>query len=759
MDNHSPVLAAEPAESVLNALAVAAAILRQRDGVLRFVNPAFVALLGYRSEDLVGQPWSDLCLQSSGGEFLAIRPGATRPAARNIAMRLRCKDGGRVEAHVSAAPCHYAGEACALLTVLNITEFKATERELRTREGRLRAILEVSQAGVGVIDPQGHFTFANRRMAEMFGYEPDEFLGTSYAEHLHADEQDTTQAKMAQLLSGAVDKLVVERHYRRKDGSSFWGLLSTGRTVDSDGGAEALVGVLTDITPRKQFEADLRSSEAKFALAFQEAPLLMVIARLPDGALLDVNEQFCAISGFTREEAVGKTALELGWTNPRDVERVRARLTAGGPIQDAHRIFRAKDGREIHGMYRSGRVTIGGVDCLLSTVVDITDKLRMEEELARAQKLESLGVLAGGIAHDFNNLLTGVLGNLSLALTQLGPDHPAQAAVLDCKTAATRAADLTGQLLTFARGGAPNRRPIATERIVQQAVPFALRGSNVKGVIELDRGLWLLDADEGQITQVLSNLLINAKQAMPAGGTVVISGHNVEHKEDWQGLKAGRYVCLSVSDSGPGIEESIADKIFDPYFTTKVGGTGLGLASVYSIVRRHGGQVQVRSKPQQGATFVICLPASDAPDEGQLTARSADVATNPAGLPILVMDDDALVRKVVGAMLVKLGYRPTMCTDGAVAIAEYRAAAAAGRPFAAVLLDLTVPGGMGGLQAAKHIRAGDPDAVLVVSSGYSNDEVLANCRAHGFVGAVSKPYTVQTLAIELSRVLGDRAPA
>ena len=319
---------------------------------------------------------------------------------------------------------------------------------------------------------------------------------------------------------------------------------------------------------------------------------------------------------------------------------------------------------------------------------DVTDWIRMERELLRAQKLESIGILAGGIAHDFNNILTGVLGNVSLARALSGPSDSIQDRLVEAEKALVRARDLTMQLLTFARGGMPVKKTASIRELIVDSASFVLRGSRAQCEFQIPDDLWPVEVDPGQICQVIQNLVLNADQAMPGGGTIAVWAANDDDGEGGAGA-----VRLSVRDQGIGIPEEHLERIFDPYFTTKPGGTGLGLATSYSIVRNHGGTLTVESRQGAGATFHVLLPAAKG---AVVPARGVDdVAVGGRGR-VLVMDDETLVRSVVEQILRHLGYEATTVADGAAAVAEYRQALEQGRRFELTLLDLTVPGGMGG---------------------------------------------------------------
>jgi signal transduction histidine kinase/ActR/RegA family two-component response regulator len=379
---------------------------------------------------------------------------------------------------------------------------------------------------------------------------------------------------------------------------------------------------------------------------------------------------------------------------------------------------------------------------------EIAHRERTEEELLRARKLESLGVLAGGIAHDFNNFLTVVQGNIEVAKAQLNSDQPAQEFLNQAANACQRAAFLSSQLLTFAKGGDPVRRVVSVAKLITDAVQLARTGSPVSIEVEIDKGLWCAEVDPGQIGQVLHNILLNAVQVMPAGGAVELRAENVIFPNSAD--HADPRVRISIRDYGPGISPEVRARMFDPYFTTKPGGSGLGLATAYAIVVKHGGYISVESTPGAGTVFTIDLPATFETPRPQTTV-AAPMQTGTERL--LVMDDDDALRILLQAVLTKLGYDVQTARDGAEAIALYKAAKAANSGFDAVLLDLTVIGGMGGAEAAAKLKEFDPSSKLIVSSGYSAAPVLSDFGEHGFDAVILKPWTVTEMSEVLRRVL------
>ncbi|HET6371588.1 MAG TPA: ATP-binding protein, partial [Nitrospiria bacterium] len=390
----------------------------------------------------------------------------------------------------------------------------------------------------------------------------------------------------------------------------------------------------------------------------------------------------------------------------------------------------------------------------VSVQEDVTERKRSEEELLRARKLESVGLLAGGIAHDFNNILTAILGNISLAKTALDPANPLCKRLNEAERATLRAKELSRQLLTFARGGAPVKKIASIAELLKDSAGFALRGSNVRSEFLLSDDLWPVEIDEGQINQVVHNLVINAQQAMPQGGMVRISAKNMNlGKQSGIPVKGGSYVEIKIEDSGTGIPAQIIDKIFDPYFTTKQKGSGLGLSTSYSIVKKHGGHIAVLSRMGEGSSFSLYLPAS--PGSAQLRRNVEEKPLTGSGR-ILLMDDEESVLETAGEMLRHLGYEVDLAKDGLEAIALYKKAMAALRPYRAVIVDLTIPGGMGGEETISSLLKVDPGVRAVVSSGYSNDPVMADFQSYGFADFIAKPYRIEEIGRVLNKVLRDK---
>jgi nitrogen-specific signal transduction histidine kinase/ActR/RegA family two-component response regulator len=390
---------------------------------------------------------------------------------------------------------------------------------------------------------------------------------------------------------------------------------------------------------------------------------------------------------------------------------------------------------------------------VIETISDITEKHLLEEERLKTQKLESIGTLAGGIAHDFNNMLQGIFGYISMAKMTLDQKKKSLAMLEQAEKALHQSVNLTTQLLTFSKGGKPAKKNLSLLPVIENAARFALSGSRSEYRISSAPDLRRVEADEGQLGQVIQNIVLNADQAMPLGGCVEIAAQNVSASDASlpRSIAGKDHVLITIQDSGVGIPEQYLGKIFDPYFTTKEKGSGLGLATSYSIIRNHRGLIDVRSEVGKGTDLFLYLPASEAVAE---ESPGAAVPGKTRTCRVLVMDDEKVVREVAGEILRALGHEAAFSENGEAALTMYREAMASAKPFDVVILDLTIRGGMGGLETLGKLLELDPGAKAVVSSGYSDDTALSKYREHGFRAFLKKPYNVKELQDTLSALLG-----
>jgi PAS domain S-box-containing protein len=505
---------------------------------------------------------------------------------------------------------------------------------------------------------------------------------------------------------------------------------------------------------RKRTEDALRDSEIRYR-TIAENTYDLICETTVTGAFLYVSPNFKEVLGYEPEELLGRTLFEF--IHPDDRRTATAEFERGiRTEQSGQTVFRYqhKNGewRWFESTGKDFRTAAGEIRAVI-VARDITERKKMEEERLRASKLESVGVLAGGIAHDFNNLLTTIVGYLSLAQLSVNPNDELYHRLATAEKAALRAKGLTQQLLTFAKGGAPVKKSTSIGEFLRESATFILRGSNVRCEFSLPPDLPAVDIDEGQISQVINNLVINAQQAMPSGGVLAIRGELVtigsEDAKVRLPLKSGRYIRILFEDHGIGILPEHLPKIFDPYFTTKQRGTGLGLATSYSIIKNHQGHISVKSEPGVGTTFAVYLPVS-----GQKAVKPLPEERPRAGSGrILVMDDEEAIRGLLVQILTLSGYETEVASDGAEAIARYKQAKKKRQPFDAVIMDLTIPGGMDGKETMKCLLDIDPQVKAIVSSGYANDPVMADYRQYGFMGVVVKPFKMVELTEVLHQVL------
>ena len=675
-----------------------------------------------------------------------VRDPPSEPVVMNI-------DGRRFKVIVTVLDSKSGEKLGTVLTLHDITQTERLTRNLRHSENRLRILYDYAPDAYFLIHEDGTITDCNKSAENLLGYSKNEIVG----DNLYS--QDIITSDYIRKATSCFHKRCSEEPFGLQEIS----LCHKDRTripveinafpVDMD--SEKLVLVLArDITERKQAEHALAESESRYRALIEDTPA-MICRFYPDGTLSFVNDAYCTYFDTPRDQLVGYNFFNFIPEDARDdVKEKYSALTTDNPCVTYEHKVKAPDGTIKWQMWTDRALfdAEGRVTEFQSVGQDITRVKMAEQELQKNQKLESLGVLAGGIAHDFNNILTGVVGNLSIA--KLKKEDPAELEDIleNAEKAAMRARDLTMQLLTFSRGGAPVREVACIADLIRECVKFASSGSNVRCSCDLPDNLRKVNMDEGQISQVLNNLVINAEQAMPDGGELTVKARNTVITENTDlPLEPGTYVAVSVRDRGAGIPDNILPNIFDPYFTTKESGNGLGLASVYSIIRKHDGHITVKSKPGQGSVFVFYLPASEESPCRKNTITT-DIWTGTG--TICIMDDEETVRDIAGRMLEELGYNVQTVCDGKELLEILEDSdLPPHKVFDVILMDLTIPGGMGGRETMKQLMQMDPDIKVIVSSGYSTSPLMANFREYGFKGRISKPYEIEEMSTVIKRVL------
>ena len=637
------------------------------------------------------------------------------------------------------------------------TKRRLAEVAVRKSEAMLNEAQHVAHIGSWELNIVSNVLVWSDEVFRIFEIDREKFGATyeAFLDTIHPDDRAIVAAAYTDSLKNRTPYEITHR-LLMSDGRVKYVHETSETFYDKSGRPLRSIGTVQDVTERKKAEEALRESERLLRESQLIAGLGSYVLDIPTSLLKtsDVLDKLLGIDESYERSLDGWLALVHPDDRTMIVAYLKEVIGQRRPFDKEYRIIRHNDKVE-RWVYGTGKLESDAQGCPLKlhgTIQDITDRKKLEEQLRQTQKLEAIGTLAGGIAHDFNNLLQGVFGYISIAKLNAANNDKSIAALEQAEKALHMSVNLTTQLLTFSKGGYPIRKKMSLEPVIEDSVRFALSGSSADYRINLDADLWNVEADEGQIGQVIQNIVLNADQAMPAGGTIVIAAKNVQSVKT--GIpklpQEGKYVEISIKDNGGGISDEYLSKIFDPYFTTKAKGSGLGLATCYSIIKNHGGVIHVSSKMDKGTTFYVYLPAIEA---GKEEPRPPELSHFVRKGRILFMDDDELIRNIAGDLIKTLGHEIELAEHGEEAIEKYKASMESGKPFDIVIIDLTIRGGIGGLETIERLVAVDPGIKAIVSSGYSDDAVVSDYRNYGFSARLAKPYNFQELSDTLNNLL------
>ncbi|MBL6996122.1 ABC transporter substrate-binding protein [Desulfobacula sp.] len=679
------------------------------------------------------------------------------------------------------------GIAIAILAVIlmwnrrlskEITERKQAEEALRKSEALHQEAQRVAKIGHWELDSPSGKPLWSEEVFHIFGLDPKK-SEPSFSAHvniIHDEDWDLLDHSIQELSTNGTP-FDIEFRILRPGGGIRWMHARGSANKNEDGSVARMFGTAQDITDRKQIEETLQESEAKYRRVSDNSPaVLYQFMMTPDGAFSFpyVSDVVEATIGISAEEIMKDSSKFLGMVHPEDQKMFQESIMKSvESLESFPLIFRCmKDGGEIWVETRGTPAPLADGGMLWDGfLLNITkrkqaeeEREKLQEEVLKARKLESLGTLAGGIAHDLNNLLFAVMGNISLAQDDLKPETGTSENLKEAEQACIKAKELSARLITFSKGGDPVKKMMSIKSLLKNTVISALSGSDIKPEISISDDIRQANIDEGQIKQVVRNIVANAKEAMDDNGQLTVSCENVDIAEEgYMTLSKGEYIKISFKDHGCGISKENLKKIFDPYFSTKdMGadkGQGLGLTICYSIIKKHGGLINVESKLETGSTFSIYLPAFLVKEPELQKSEEKPVAQKPVKKPaigtgkILLMDDEEAIRTLLGRVINRLGHDVESCIEGRETVEIYTNAMESKEPFDMVILDLTSKIGMGGQETMRRLLEIDPDVKGIIITGYSDDPVVANFRAYGFSGFVIKPTTMDELSEVINEVL------
>jgi PAS domain S-box-containing protein len=719
-------------------------------GKVFYRSPTYVKIDGYCDEERIGHSGFEKVHPDDLNKVKTLWRQIMQSPRMHIRSEFRTPHKDGTWRWLEAIAVNMLDDLCIqaiVITSRDVTARKRAEESLRESENRYRQLFESLPIGIGISDMQGRVLSSNPAMQLITGYDSESWNEVKLPDTFkNIDERN----KLIDVIQKNGFVREWEARLLRKNGEAYIALLNID-LIELNGEKVFLTNV-QDITERKKAEEQLVKTSERLSLATTSGRLGVWDWDLRNNTMV-WDDRMIELYGITRNTFPGTIDAWSNGLHTDDRQRAteESNLALAGK-KDFNTSFRVvhPDGTVKHikadGMVI--RAPDGSAIRMIGINRDISESVKIDEALRNAQKLESLGILAGGIAHDFNNLLGGIYGYIDLA-GESAKSKKVSLYLSKAMNTIERSRGLTRQLLTFAKGGAPVMAIGPLFPHIQETAQFALSGSNAACTFDIAQDLWPCDFDKNQIGQVVDNIIINAVQAMPDGGVITLSAENVTFCKDRHAtLGPGDYIRISFTDHGIGIPQEILPRIFDPFYTTKASGHGLGLATCYSIIKRHGGAIDVESEPGKGTAFHVFLPA----------ATGGDVAENGKTAPpfkgkgcFVVMDDEEVMRETIGGMLESLGYSVIYAKDGDEAIDAFSAKAK--RQIAGAIFDLTVPGGAGGKEAIVEVRKLYPDIPVFVASGYADDPVMADPTKHGFTASICKPFRKADLAEMLRNYL------
>jgi PAS domain S-box-containing protein len=724
-------------------------MLLNAKGFIMYISPAITKIINYNPEQMIGRDAIEFIPSEEHSSVRLLFKDwiVEKSVEKTEIIKLRHKDG-----YIKSVEFHGQNHLedplirGILIYFRDITkelefqyQLQESENKFKTAFKSIPIILAISTLA------DGKYIDVNEVFLESFSFTREEIIGKTSKE-LNIFQDYSLREKAIQILSqdGYVRNLEINFNTRKK--GLRIGLFSVSKIKLND--VDCLLVAVVDITQTRKFEQEKEESEKILKLLFDKSNDLIFTIDL-NGNVKSFNKALQELSEYSTEEIQKMNVFQV--IAPEYHELVHQKMKTKVNSSQENTFYEietiAKSGKRILMEINSTLIYQSGMEPLIATIArDISFRKQLDEEKLRGEKMESIALLAGGLAHDFNNLLVAILGNINLLPLEGDLNQNQNLILEDLENATIRCTDLTKQLLTFSKGGQPIKKSVDLNKLVRQTADLILRGSNCKTEIQSEENISLIEADQGQISQAINNIFINAKQVMPKGGIINIL---IQTKEignpNLLGLLPGRYIQLSIEDHGPGIPERYRNRIFEPYFTSKPSGTGLGLATAYSIFKHHGGTLTYESTLDEGTTFYAYLPVGcpimidDHTQKEQIKRFSGH---------ILIMDDDESVKKILGKFLDKLGFTADYVATGEEALQIYVKS-----KFTLVIMDLTIRGGMGGKVTLEKLQIIDPEIKAIVSSGYSDDDVIADYKKYGFVGSLRKPYTLEELQKVISRIL------